>query len=424
MKVVPGPQISALPIPTRFWVWLRGLRLPALGARILGFAMAWVAAGYGGAFAGLVLTAINLPRTLLLLLGGAVVDRVGAWRVMLCGDAVMTLVTGVFAGALLMWGPSPWLLLLVAVLMGTVDAFYMPASGSMPRRLVPDEKLAQAMSARQISVQLAAVVGGPIGAFVVASVGIAAAAIVNSSAYAVMFVILLLIRPTNGVPQIEPAPVETKKTKFGQAALEGLRISLTDPILRPGLLMLIGCAAFLLPVLSLILPVLARQQGWEATHVGLIYGVSTAFTAIIAMWVLLTGGFTRPGLAGCGGLGIAAVGILGLAILPGQALLVTSGALVGLGVGLFSTHIGPLLLGGTPLTHLGRIQAVVAMAQSLPLLVSNFLLGSLAQFTSARVALVICSVMLVLTAILAARSTQLRSSRRVREAENKQKAAA
>lgn len=378
--------------------------------------MAWVAAGYGGAFAGLVLAAINLPRTLLLLIGGAVVDRVGAWRVMLSGDAAMTLITGTFAGALLIWGPGPWLLILVALLMGTADAFYMPASGSMPRRLVPDEKLTQAMSARQIIMQLSAVLGAPIGALIVASFGIAAAAIANSATFAMMFLILLLIRATVREPWVEPAQQEMAKSRLSLEVLDGVRLSCKDPILRPGLLMLIGCAAFLLPVLSLLLPVLARQQGWEPTQVGIIYGISTGFTAIVAVWVLITGGFTRLGLTGCCGLAVAAVGILGLAMLPAHVALFGAGALVGLGMGLFSTHIGPLLLGSTPATHLGRVQAVVAMAQSLPLLISNFLLGALAQVTNAQLALALCAIALVLTAGYAMGSSQLRNSQRAQRA--------
>ena len=51
--------------------------------------MTWAAASLGGVLAGLVLTAINLPRVLLLLVGGAVADRAGPFRVLLIGDGVM-----------------------------------------------------------------------------------------------------------------------------------------------------------------------------------------------------------------------------------------------------------------------------------------------------------------------------------------------
>lgn len=414
---------AAPAIPSRYWAWLAGVTLASLGTQVMGFSMAWVAAGHGGAFAGLVLTAINLPRTLLLLIGGAAVDRVGAWRVMLSGDAVMTIMTGSFAGALLVWGPGPWLLVGFAILLGVVDSFYLPAAGSMPRRLVPDARLAQAMSARQISAQLSAVLSGPIGALIMASFGLVAAAVINSATFAAMFVLLLLIRPANNqshagdgapaaVPPVTATPNIGPKRKFGKDAADGLRLPLQDPLLRPGLLMLMGCAAFLLPVVSLLLPVLARQHGWEPTRVGLVFGVSAGCTAAVAIWVMVSGGLVRPGIAGACGLAAAALGVFGLAVFPGQGPLLASGALIGFGTGLFSTHIGPLLLGGTPPTHLGRVQAVVALAQSVPLLLSNFALGLLAQFAGAKVSLSVCAAALIGIATLALGSGQLRGSRR------------
>lgn len=39
------------------------------------FALGWAASGYGGAATGLVVAAITVPRTVLMLLGGAVADR-------------------------------------------------------------------------------------------------------------------------------------------------------------------------------------------------------------------------------------------------------------------------------------------------------------------------------------------------------------
>lgn len=401
-------------IPKRYWAWLGGATLSSVGTQILSFGMAWVAAGYGGIFAGLVLTAVNLPRTVLLLIGGAVSDRIGAWRVMISGDIAMTVVTALFAGSLLVWGPNVWLLLIVAVLMGIVDAFYIPAAGAMPRRLVARAKLTQAMSARQISLQLSAVLGGPMGAVVVTTFGLFAAALVNSAAYAVMFVLLLLIRPRNPAPPAPPAAGRAgvpEQTVF-QNALAGFQLSMKDPLLRPVLLMLVGSAAFLLPVLAPLLPVLARQEGWSPTGAGLVAGVSGAGTAVVALAVVFTGGLPRPGVAGCGGLLTAAAGVLGLGIFSEPLPTMVSGALIGVGAGLFSTHLGPLVLGRTPDTHLGRVQAVVAVAQSLPLLFTNVALGALAQAAGAKVTLFLCATALTAIAAAAIRSPHLRSARR------------
>src|ERR1043165_7266539 len=178
----------------RYAIWLTAATVSMLGTQVLAFAMAWVAAGQGGAFAGLVLTAIVLPRVVLLLAGGALADRIGAWRVMIAADAAMTVVMLTLAGAALAWGERPWLLLAAALAIGIVDAFYLPSSGSLPRVLVAGPALARALSARQLATQLVGSVGPPLGALAVASAGIAAAALGNAATFAVMAVVLVGLR--------------------------------------------------------------------------------------------------------------------------------------------------------------------------------------------------------------------------------------
>ncbi|MFD0348302.1 hypothetical protein ACFQ0M_24235 [Kitasatospora aburaviensis] len=92
----PGARPAAL--PGRYLLWLGGVQVGLLGDAALYFALGWAASAHGGGAAGLVLTAITLPRTALVLLGGAVADRFGARRVMLAGDTVMLAATLVLAG--------------------------------------------------------------------------------------------------------------------------------------------------------------------------------------------------------------------------------------------------------------------------------------------------------------------------------------
>jgi hypothetical protein len=48
-----------------------------VGDAALCFALGWAASAHGGQAAGLVLSSIGLPRTVLLLVGGAIGDRLG-----------------------------------------------------------------------------------------------------------------------------------------------------------------------------------------------------------------------------------------------------------------------------------------------------------------------------------------------------------
>src|SRR3954462_11763104 len=63
-------SVALVPLPTTYKVWLLGNLLSRLGDATLFFALGWVATESGGVAAGLVLTSVAAPRTLLLLVGG------------------------------------------------------------------------------------------------------------------------------------------------------------------------------------------------------------------------------------------------------------------------------------------------------------------------------------------------------------------
>ncbi|MFF0717937.1 MFS transporter [Micromonospora sp. NPDC003816] len=394
-------------VPGTYWAWLGGTAVSLVGVQALAFAMAFVAAGCGGRFAALVLTAINLPRALLLMAGGAVADRVGPWRVMIVSDAAMVVVT--LSLALAAWSstdPRPPLLI-AALATGVVDAFHLPSSGSMPRRLVPPAVLAPAMSARQLAGQLALFAGPALGGLLLASVGLAGAALVNAATFAVMLSILVALhrryRSTDDASASGPeaAPV-------WRAALDGLRVAATHPALRPTLLLTGAAAAFLLPVSSLVLPLLARERAWSPSATGTVVAGLAAGTAVVALTVLVRGAASRPGATAVAGLLTAAVGMVALAVGGAPGWSVAAAATVGVGSGLFATHVGPLILAAAPATHLARVQSVLVLVQSLPLLLTTALLGTVAEIADASLVLHGCAGALTVSALTALASPVLR----------------
>jgi hypothetical protein len=116
----------------------------------------------------------------------------------------------------------------------------------------------------------------------------------------------------------------------------------------------------------------------------------------VAGVVTVCGARTRPGCVAATGLLVAAAGVAGLAVAPTFAVALPSGAVAGLGIGLFTTHAVPLILGNTPRTHTARIQAVVLLAQSLPLLATNNGLGALVDLARARTVVALCAASLVI----------------------------
>ncbi|GAA2817532.1 MFS transporter [Kitasatospora sp. CM 4170] len=395
----PGARPAAL--PGRYLLWLGGVQVGLLGDAALYFALGWAASAHGGGAAGLVLTAITLPRTALVLLGGAVADRFGARRVMLAGDTVMLAATLVLAGAASGRDVPFGLLVAAAAVIGTVDAFYLPASGSMPRRLVGAERLPRALALRQAGGQVAALFGAPLGGVLVALGGLSGAALADAVSFGVVLLVLLRVRPA------EAAPARSAGASgLLREAAAGVRLAAGDPLLRASLLLTGAAAGALLPVVSLLVPLLARAHHWGAGAAGLVGGGEGAGVLVVAAVVAWRGGLRRAGVGAAAGLCTASAGIAVLAwapggpvadapvlggAVPGALLAVAGGVVLGAGAGLFACHLGPLVLGAAPTTHLSRVQALLTLVQSGALVLSTGLLGVLADTAGARLPALLCA---------------------------------
>jgi hypothetical protein len=376
-------------LPASYLVWLTAATVSQLGDVVLTFAIGWVAAEHGGAAAGLVLMAGSLPSVLLLLLGGTVADRFGARRIMIAGDAAMLLMSVALVLAVLHVGTPLWLLLAASVLRGVVSAFYRPSAGSMPRRLVADAQLTRALALRQGATQTVVLLGAPLAGVLVASGGLGAVVLLDAGTFLVVLVVLLLVRTRYATPPSD------RSVPVWRAALDGVRVVRHTPGLVAALTLVAGAAAFLLPTMSLVLPLLARDAGWSASATGLVAGAQGAGIIVVTAVVARRGGARRPGATASGGLAVAAIGQTGLVVAAatpvGEGVAVGAAVLVGAGSGLFTAHLAPVVLGSAPRTHLARVQALVGLVQVLAVTLTSAGIGVLASATSAAAAGAACA---------------------------------
>ncbi|MBE1876603.1 MFS transporter [Myceligenerans pegani] len=382
----------------RAWVaFLAASTLSQLGNSVLWFALGWAAAAHGGQVAALVLTASGLPRLLLVLVGGSVADRVGARRLLLCSEAVMFVVCLALAGGLHATGPQPWLLAAASLASGVVSAFSLPAMGSMPRRLVDDAVLPRALALRQGLSQAVLLAGAPLGGVLVATVGLPAIAIADAVCFAAVLVVLAVIRPRHHAdPSTGP---------LWRSLSDGARVVVGTPGLARALLLTGAMAAAVLPVSSLLVPLLGRESGWGAGATGVVVGAQAAGSIVAALVVARTGTTSRTGRAVGLGLTAAAAGVALVASGSGDAVTLVVGAavVVGAGTGIAVAHLAPFVLGSAPRTHLARVQAWTSLAQLAPVVVSNNLLGATAAWLSPSAALLCCAAMLGMCALAAVR---------------------
>jgi predicted MFS family arabinose efflux permease len=277
----------------------------------------------------------------------------------------------------------------------------------MPRRLVEDRHLARAAAVRQTGTQLVAIVGAPLGGVLVGAAGFQAAAATDAVTFAAAFTALVAVRAARGIPQAEG------RRHVLREAFDGLRIAGRTPGLRPLLVIVGGSAGFILPISSLLVPLIARHFDWGASGAGLIVGAEGVGAAATAVLVWKCGQAAKPGLAACGGLLLAAAGEAMLAAAAAAAIAVSAGLVVGVGTALFVSHIAPVLLTAAPAEYLSRVQAVFTLVQSATLVFSNSLIGQLVHLLGARRTILICAVATTASAVVGFASSAVRSIQRL-----------
>lgn len=132
MAAAAGERAPVVRIPRSYQVWLSGALVSQAGDSALYFALGWAASAHGGLAAGLVLSSINLPRTVLLLIGGAFGDRLGARRIMIAGDAIMLVAAAGLAAVSWHWGTPLAMLVTAGLIIGTVTRSTCPLPDRCP----------------------------------------------------------------------------------------------------------------------------------------------------------------------------------------------------------------------------------------------------------------------------------------------------
>lgn len=347
--------------------WLGAYTASMIGDGVYFLALSWAATRTGSpAQAGLVLAVGSVPRVLLMLGGGVVADRWGPRRVVIGSDAARCVVILGIAAALLLTGPSLWLLVAVALVFGVVDALFLPAVGALPPRITAAGQLTRVQGLRGLATRLASVVGAPLGGLMVALGGPAVAFLAAGVLFAVSFVLLLAVRmsplPTDAVKRGSRSEGTRSADRTARRELlDGLRYIRRHRVLGPLLLVLALSELGFAGPANIGLILLARQRGWGAAGLGWIvaaFGVGAGAAALLLAW---RGRIGRAGLVMCLSVVGGAIAVASLAYAPSVALGAVAGLCVGLLVGLGGALCAALTQTLTELAYLGRVTSVSAL---------------------------------------------------------------
>ncbi|WP_372464386.1 MFS transporter [Streptomyces olivaceus] len=340
--------------------WVGAYTASMLGDTVFYLALSWAAVQRGSAAEAGVVTAVSaVPRALLMLGGGVVVDRLGPRRVVIGSDAVRC--AAVLAVAVLLFATEPglWLLALLALVFGAVDALFLPAVGALPARITAKDQLARVQGMRGLAVRFAAVVGAPLGGLGVAVGGSAAAFALAGLLIAVSVPLLVCVRMRE-LPADDAVAAAEGGTAWRDLR-DGLSYVRRHRVLGPLMLVIaLGDLGFVGP-LNVGLTLLADERGWGASGMGWVLAGFGAGAGAAALLLTVRGRVPHAGYVVAGALvpGAAAIGALAQA--PALPAAVGTALLIGLLAGLSGALCGALLQTQADPGHLGRVTAVAGI---------------------------------------------------------------
>ncbi|MEE1819167.1 MFS transporter [Streptomyces sp. SP18ES09] len=337
--------------------WLGAYTASTLGDSVFYLALSWTAVSGGTpAQAGLVTAVSAVPRALLLLVGGAIADRLGPRRVVIASDTVRCLVVLGLAATLFLASPGLWALTAVALVFGVVDAVFLPAVGALPPRIAARDQLARVQGMRGLASRLGAVLGAPLGGLAVALGG-------SATAFGIAGILFALSLPLLGALRLGPLPRE-EGARDGTALrdlADGLRYLRGHRSLGPLMVVVLLADLGFAGPLNVGLAILSDQRGWGATGIGWVLAGFGTGAGGASLLLTAKGRVPRAGAVMGWTMLLGAVSIGALAQLPQLPLAALVAVSIGLLAGLSGALCNALVQTECDPAYLGRVSAVSSL---------------------------------------------------------------
>jgi MFS family permease len=194
--------------------------------------------------------AAQFPSFLFSPLGGVVSDRFSRYKVMLVTQ-IASLIQAILLAVLIIFvNYSVWEIFALSILLGTINAFDVPARQAMVHELLNNkDDLPNAIALNSSMVNLAKMIGPAISGIVLEEFGAGDCFLINALSFLAVIVSLLLMR----FPKFIPHP---NKKKVFKEFKEGFNYLKNNPSLGYVILLLAFVSLFVLPFITL-LPVYA-----------------------------------------------------------------------------------------------------------------------------------------------------------------------
>jgi MFS family permease len=284
------PQMLRALRHRNFQLFFSGQLISLIGTWMDNIAEAWLVYRLTGSslLLGTVAFAGQIPVFLLAPIGGMVADRWNRQRVIIATQAISMVLAGILAVLTLSHRIRVWEVVVLAALMGAVNAFDIPARQAFLVDMVGREDLMNAIALNSSMFNGARVIGPSIAGILVASIGEGWCFAANSISYVAVIIGLLLMH-------VNQAPVEVRRVSPFEHIVEGFRFVWNTGPIR-ALLLLLGLVSLAAMPYSVLMPIFAAKiLHGNARTLGVLMGA----TGVGALGGALTLA-TRSGVKGLG----------------------------------------------------------------------------------------------------------------------------
>jgi MFS family permease len=222
---------------------------------------------------GLSLFCTQFPSFVFSTLGGVVSDRYNRFKVLLLTQGASLLQSLLLAIPVLLHHFAVWELLSLSVILGTINAFDVPARQALVYEMVDDKKdLPNALALNSIMVNIARLAGPAISGIVLQTLGPGICFLLNGASFLAVIASLLLMRLAPYVPSVH------RLNAVGELR-EGWRYLVRTPTIARVILLLAVMSLFVIPF-STLLPIYAKVifHGDAAT-----FGLENSFIGLGAI---------------------------------------------------------------------------------------------------------------------------------------------
>ena len=356
---VPTQVISAPPVEhplrdARYRLWLIGGTISLLGDQFYLVALPWlVLQQTGSALAmGTVMTAGAVPRALLMLMGGAVSDRISARKILMATAMARTLCVAVIGVLVWLRLLRMWELYSLAVAFGVADAFAGPSQTAYLPSLLKREQLVAASSVSQSTAQLTTIVGPVPAGIVMKALGLAWAFFIDAISF--LFILGALWK----LP--DPPKSQAVRKAVWHSIAEGIAYVGKDVPLRSLMLLATIMNFCVAGPVSIGLAYLTKTKFGSPAVFGVVISAVAAgglLGALLAgVWKIRRRGLLIPAVSVVLGLCLGAIGLLGKVWSIASVLLV-----MGVAAGMVNVHINAWAMQRIDAAMRGRAASVLML---------------------------------------------------------------